>query len=301
MGRGLLVVLLAAAVSASNDRELLGAPPRTAVFDDARLPAAGALERLIYLAESSYCVGNASAPLLPSKLAAGSDRILAVVEARGARVVVGAAGDGGSLWVSFRGTENYENWIDNVKFVRVHPYDDDPDVGVEDGFLRWYEGLKGGVAAALAAAAPGAAARAPVHLVGHSAGGAVATLAAYDFLRGGVFPDALALASHATFGSPRVGNAEFVADFSARLGDVPSFRVTHADDVIPHLPQTELGFLHVPGELWQANDTAALVNCDDDDTKEDPTCSNSCAPLRCTSKADHLRYLGEPLGIAGCV
>ncbi len=76
--------------------------------------------------------------------------------------------------------------------------------------------------------------------------------------------------------------------------------MTHADDVIPHLPQQLLGFLHVPGEFWQQNDTVAVVACADSTSAEDPTCSDSCAPLDCTSKADHLRYLGVPLGKHGC-
>lgn len=261
----------------------------------------------VRLAEASYCTSN-NTFILPSSLAAHAT-VVAVHEARGARVVVGVYDDGeGDAYVfaSFRGTENYENWADNLKVVREHPYRDDyENAGVEIGFVKWYDGLLKGLTRGLDAARalrfPNAAA-APLFVTGHSAGGAVATLMAFDVLRGGVF-EGLRLEGTITFGSPRVGNAAFAAAFGeiANGEQVEHWRVTHRRDVIPHMPETRLGFLHVSNELWQPTDDAEnIVACDDGDGAEDPRCSNSCAPLHCTSKADHLTYLGVPLGIAGC-
>lgn len=290
------------AVEAVNAFEA-GVMGRLDSYDASKIPSYN-LTRAIYLAEASYCMSNASAAVRPSKLASEGVEVSWVYEARGARVIVGYDSDSDELFVSFRGTENYENWWDNLHVVKAHPYPSLPTVGVEDGFAKWYEGLLDGVKDGLAQARAShfPESLAPVLVVGHSAGGACSTLMAFDILRGGVFDD-VKLNGHITFGSPRVGNAAFVDAYVSLADqfDVEYYRVTHAQDVIPHMPETALGFHHIPNELWQRNDTAYVVNCDDSKDKEDPLCSNSCSPLHCTSKADHLLYLREPLGIAGCV
>ncbi len=74
----------------------------------------------------------------------------------------------------------------------------------------------------------------PVFYTGHSLGAALATLAAWRRA-----PRALY-----TFGSPMVGNAEFVN----ALRDVPTHRVVDGEDIIPTLPPEALGFCHA-GDL----------------------------------------------------
>ena len=106
-----------------------------------------------------------------------------------------------------------------------------------------------------------------------------------------------------TYGCPRVGDAAFVKAFSdlATSTDADVYRVTHRDDVVPHLPEEALGYLHMPHEMWQADATdPALTDCADSATSEDDACSNSCSPFSCVSKADHLSYLGLVQGINGC-
>ena len=185
----------------------------------------------------------------------------------------------------------------------IHAVHTPADSLVLEGMSDWYHDLKGGVVEALAKAKDThfpTTALAPLYATGHSAGGACATLFGVDVWRGNV--SGYALTDAFSFGSPRLGNAAFAAYFE-KVRDAAgarSYRVTHAEDVIPHLPQRLLNFLHVPGELWQANDTVALVACSDSASAEDPNCSDACAPLGCTSKADHLRYLGVPLGKHGC-
>jgi triacylglycerol lipase len=66
----------------------------------------------------------------------------------------------------------------------------------------------------------------PLWLTGHSLGAALATVAATDLDQAGVKVQGLY-----TFGSPRVGSADFARDFA-----VPCFRVVNDDDVVPHLP-----------------------------------------------------------------
>jgi pimeloyl-ACP methyl ester carboxylesterase len=70
-------------------------------------------------------------------------------------------------------------------------------------------------------------------LCGHSLGGAVATVMA------SILQDHLPLLELVTFGSPRPGGKRFAERLT-----VPHLRYTHADDIVPHLPSSLLGFRH---------------------------------------------------------
>jgi hypothetical protein len=73
----------------------------------------------------------------------------------------------------------------------------------------------------------------PIFFTGHSLGGALATLAAARHP-----PTALY-----TFGSPRVGNAAFVASLNSSADTI--HRIVNDDDIVTNLPPTEIGFQHV--------------------------------------------------------
>ena len=173
----------------------------------------------------------------------------------------------------------------------------------------------------------------PVVLTGHSLGGALATLAAFELaasgydavplppretnaaaerlMAGGAAsappppppPRARALVEGVrTFGSPRVGDILFAAAYRAVLGD-RTWRVTHAHDVVPSVPVRLMGFHHVPtevfypdgdpGERGGGNETAPVV-CDGGG--EDAACSDGEGTH--TSVMDHLYYLDTY--ICGC-
>lgn len=78
-----------------------------------------------------------------------------------------------------------------------------------------------------------------VHLVGHSLGGAVATLAADHIKQGQAIPTKLY-----TFGCPRVGTKSFAAEFTHSMGPDNIFRVHHANDPVTMIPIWP--FYHVP-------------------------------------------------------
>ena len=99
-----------------------------------------------------------------------------------------------------------------------------------------------------------------------------------------------------TFGSPRVGNKEFVKDMLKH--SFLSNRVTHYFDIVPHLPQEILNYKHLPGEIWFNELNTHFKICDDDNI-EDNECSNKCWPFFCTSISDHLNYLNISMGKNG--
>lgn len=75
-----------------------------------------------------------------------------------------------------------------------------------------------------------------LHFTGHSLGGALAILAAWDVRR--------AQSVH-TYGSPRVGNERFVETFSQN--GIAHYRVVHRHDLVPHLPASTPFLQYVHG------------------------------------------------------
>ncbi len=106
---------------------------------------------------------------------------------------------------------------------------------VHTGFNRTWNTLKGQIDRALPASS---LAGTTVHCVGHSLGGALATLAA-DHLS--------FLGAHVklyTFGCPRVGMLDFTKSLTNRVGPKNIFRVYHPADPVPMVPL--FPFTHVP-------------------------------------------------------
>ena len=154
-----------------------------------------------------------------------------------------AARDACDLWIVFRGTDEGQDWVDNLKVKQsktargyVHKGFNDaldrvwPSV-VEEIEARWTRHL---------------------HFVGHSLGGALATIAAsrcpqdpinhaHDFHQ----------TQHIylfTFGQPRCGNKPWADWMGHRLGQ-RYVRVFNAGDIVPHLP-TFVRFRHAGSELF---------------------------------------------------
>ncbi len=96
-----------------------------------------------------------------------------------------------------------------------------------------------------------------VYLTGHSLGGALATeFAAREFA---THPDgsAYALRGIYEFGSPRVGNSDYVSAFNkaAAARGVQVFRFEHQNDAIATLPPAWLGYEHVGAPVELRADT----------------------------------------------
>jgi triacylglycerol lipase len=81
-------------------------------------------------------------------------------------------------------------------------------------------------------------------VVGHSLGGALAVLAARRALQ----ELAIKVETVYTFGQPRIGNALFAEDFNVLLGE-RTYRLIHGQDIVPTVPPTKLGFVHVGRSL----------------------------------------------------
>ncbi|KAG8347147.1 putative Lipase (class 3) [Trypanosoma vivax] len=231
-------------------------------------------------------------------------------ETEGTRAFVGVSND--HVVVTFRGSKNIPNWIDNINFLHC-PYvrEGCSECNVHRGFYNAYMSLRDQVFTAVQELIEKHQGRSLL-VTGHSLGGALALFTAIDlalFFGGGARPHGTKIFLY-TFGKPRVGNSAFVSWVHSvfRANGHESYRITHKADIVPHLPPRSLFFKHVPHELWYPHSSDQILkNCTDlvevsasslgvfrrhrvSSVKEDGQCSNS---IRVPSIADHLNYLGS--------
>lgn len=83
-----------------------------------------------------------------------------------------------------------------------------------------------------------------VIFTGHSLGGAVANLAAFDFSNARHYRSFRLY----TFGQPRVGNQKYADAVSTAISN--HFRVVHKKDIVPHKPAYFVSYRHSGSEVW---------------------------------------------------
>lgn len=160
--------------------------------------------------------------------------------------------------LSFRGTQSIRNWITNLDLFTDDcddlPVGEDSDCEIHSGFNEAWNQVKESVYTFIA----NASSTYPNHtlvVTGHSLGGAVGTIAAAHLRAKGYALDLY------TFGSPRVGNEDFVNFVNNQEGN--EFRVTHADDPVPRLPPSSLllgSYRHTSPEFWLTVEDAATIS-----------------------------------------
>jgi predicted lipase len=168
--------------------------------------------------------------------------------------------------IAFRGTEQVK-WKDlltdlNLTPTSLNPERIDDDVGlpllmrlaksameteekmkVHGGFLAAYDSVRMQVVRMLdQITGTGDKGEWRVLVTGHSLGGALATLCAYELSeRQGPAGKVQDVCMY-SYGAPRVGNKRFAALFNERVPD--SWRITNRSDIIPSMPRL-LGYSHV--------------------------------------------------------
>lgn len=203
-----------------------------------------------------------------------------------------------AIVVAFRGTKDFKNWIQNLKTSQVVPTVGGSCSGckVHKGFQQSYTTIRSKIRNRVAQLANKYNSNTVV-VTGHSLGGALGNLAAWDLavtqqsLSGDLSAFAKAKVLLYTYGQPRVGNEKFSKTLRGLIAH--TWRVVHKRDIVPHLPPKMFKFHHLSREVWFAKSgpkcdhttMCALCNVNG----EDETCSNSIVPL--TNIPDHLNYL----------
>mmetsp|Transcript_26522 Transcript_26522/g.45398 ORF Transcript_26522/g.45398 Transcript_26522/m.45398 type:complete len:279 (+) Transcript_26522:9-845(+) len=185
-----------------------------------------------------------------------------------------------TIVVSFRGTDDLENWIIDLESAILTPYKNMTGVEVGEGFYKEWNDLSTQVLPAvynLTTQFPSY----QIWVTGHSLGAAISILCAAELASEGYEVNVY------NYGLPRVGNEAF-SDYYRSI--VPNtYRVVNGHDVVPHVPLYAMGFYHVPTEVWE-NPAESLSFRICDGSGEDPNCSDS--QTLDLSVYDHLHYLG---------
>lgn len=204
---------------------------------------------------------------------------------------VGVHAERREVLVVFRGSSSFKNWVYNLYFSMTSvPWKLESfglaNPTLHEGFLLAYESVSSTVAREVQRLL-GSHPQYAVRVVGHSLGGALATLCAMelnDLVRH------RAKVRLTTFESPRVGNDDFARLLRIHFPNaMDRIRVTNGRDVVVRLPPYLLGYRHATQEVFipptaTADTTAYLC---DEDHGEDPRCANAYLSY---SIDDHLSF-----------
>lgn len=164
---------------------------------------------------------------------------------------------GDTLVLAYRGSEEtgINDWIQDLKFIPAdYPYGDgNSAIKVHSGFISAYNSVR----EAMVKVAKESSHK-KVLCTGHSLGGALATLSAGDVKYNVPGKEV----SVYTFGSPKVGNSDYVKFYNKLVPQ--TFRFVNGVDIVPSLPPDipllvdyeHVGQLHHIGDL-QASQVSA--------------------------------------------
>jgi hypothetical protein len=159
--------------------------------------------------------------------------------------LVGTLADG--VVLAFRGTlpfdiHSHQTLLDWLNDFNADPVNADGYPGtVHSGFLGALTPLRDRLVAEVQRQRVGPAAAQPLLITGHSKGGAMAPLAAWRLHTALGIPVKVV-----TFAGARPGNLAFESAYDALIDHT---RYEYADDIVPHLPPSQDGFLAVLSSL----------------------------------------------------
>lgn len=138
----------------------------------------------------------------------------------------------GHAFILFRGTQYLADWLTNLNLTLSASAGGQP---VHDGFNKAFHSMLPQISAFVDSLPSGTR----IHCLGHSLGGALATIAAEWVRKNTIhFPKLY------SFGSPRVGLIGFSEKCTRLLSDTNIYRAYHRTDIVPCIPIWP--FVHTP-------------------------------------------------------
>ena len=201
-----------------------------------------------------------------------------------------------AIVLSFRGSEDFQNWLSDLEIIRVdYPLCD--KCSVHKGFYHAEQAVYSGILGEVKRLR-GLYPSYDIVLTGHSLGAALATLVALDLANDGL--DNVKLYN---YGSPRVFNqagANYAS--SPESGISIKARRSHYKDIVVHTPMHSMGYVHTAGEIYEDGPVSTYPDYDGGPLKrcegeEDASCADQWS---FTSVDDHLMYSGMKMGVNGC-
>jgi hypothetical protein len=193
--------------------------------------------------------------------------------------------DTNEIILSFRGSANIENWLEdfNIEMVSYGC----KGCEIHAGFLEDYRIIEAKINAKieeLLKKYPSA----KILSTGHSMGAALSEIAGLRLKQ----KFNVQVDIH-NFGCPRVGNSAMAQYIYTKVDSL--YRVVHHKDIVPHLPPENYYYHHPPFEVFWDEPMTSYVICSE--AGEDKKCSNQYAPSY--SAADHSFYFID-LGSLKC-
>lgn len=157
---------------------------------------------------------------------------------------------GSDMIVAFRGTADVRNWFTDLDCA----YDLEDNCRIHRGFARALDSVQGKICSEIFATGYKSK---RIWLTGHSLGGALAMLFAWRFY---TCYHEIPFSGVYTFGQPRVGDAAFrdLYDFGGLKAR--TFRVIHADDIVPRVPWLLGAYRHAGHEVFYVEPNKPLVD-----------------------------------------
>ena len=144
-------------------------------------------------------------------------------------------GNGGHLTVCFRGTSSGTDALADARFLKTDAF------GGRGRVHRGFQGALDSVWGRLLAAVNSLGPTKKLFICGHSLGAALAQLAAHRFALG-----AYPVAGVYVYGSPRIGNRDFMDAYNELLEEKTFLHINNKD-IVAQIPPRILGFNHLGG------------------------------------------------------
>jgi hypothetical protein len=185
--------------------------------------------------------------------------------------------------LAFEGSQDTQDVKIDFNFSKLVPYKHYNTAKVHSGFWTAYTSIRDEIYDLINSYRVN-----NIRVVGHSLGGALATLASLDLVE----EFGISNVKMISLGAPRIGNLEYSKLYSSLVNEY--YRLTHARDPIVHLPYRLMGFTHIPHEIYYFDDTLNYTECLE---IESPKCANSVSRER-LNFTDHGYYMN--IKVAGC-
>jgi len=145
-----------------------------------------------------------------------------------------------TTFLIWSGTVTLGMWKQDFKAFPMSISQDQPEVRVHEGFLEIYKSVKEKIKHLYDTKYKGILGSEAFVISGHSLGGGVSPISAYDLVSSGTVADPTSVI---TFGSPRSGNNDFAMEYKKL--SLKSLRIFNTEDIVPMLPfpSVPVGFL----------------------------------------------------------
>ena len=159
--------------------------------------------------------------------------------------------------IAFRGSTDWVDWVADFSFRTIEGGKLNLGGKVHAGFAKVIEGVWPQILSAISTVG---GTQQQIWVTGHSLGGAMATLTAIKLAKLGY-----SVAPVYTFGAPRQGNEDHIAEVKAWLGG-KHYRILNGQDLVPRVPPTvdgamDFGFI-IPPKLreWAVKNLIGSLN-----------------------------------------